>query len=325
MSAGLFSQLGAANEVTYGTRVVPDHFVEFRSETFSLDQRYFISQQLGASSTFARSSRRVATTRSGSGALTFEVPNKGFGFWLNLLHSATVTPVQQAATAAYLQTHPIGLTSPSRSATIQVGKPSTDGTVRPFDYLGCMPTSAGFSWDVDEALVCSMEFDVQDESTAQTLATRSLPTNLRSFVFTQGTMQIAGANVADVTSGSLSVSLPRQTDFYPLGTTGLKSKPLQNQISAGSGTATVRFSDLTHYNRYRNNTIPTLKLEFIGPVIASTYYETITLMCNAVGFTGETPTVDGPDTLDHAIPFDILFDGTNAPLIASYTSTDVAI
>jgi hypothetical protein len=325
MSSGLFSQLGAALETTYGTRVVPDHFIEFRSESFSLDQRFFTSQQLGSSSTFSRSTRRVQTTRSGTGTIVMEVPNKGFGFWLNLLHGNAVTPVQQGATTAYLQTHNIGLTAPAKSATIQVGRPDTGGTVRPFDYLGCMPTAATWAWDVDEALTCSIDFDAQDESTAQTLATRSIPAGLRSFVFTQGTLSIAGSAVADVTSGSLGITLPRQTDFYPLGTTGLKNKPLQNAISAGTGTATARFTDLTHYNRYRNNTIPTLALTFTGPIIASTFAEQLTLTCNAVGFTGQTPNVDGPDVLTHDIPFDILYDGTNAPLVATYMSTDVTL
>lgn len=325
MSSGLFSQLGVAREVTYGTRVVPDHFVEFRSEGMALDQRFFTSTQLGASSTFRRASRRVATTRSAAGSITMEVPNKGFGLWLDGLHGNTVTPVQQATTTAYLQTHNIGLTAPTKSYTIQAGRPDTGGTVRPFDYLGAMVTGATFSWDVDEALVASFDFDAQDEKTDQTLAARSLPTNLRSFVFTQGTLAIGGSNVADVTSGSLTIDLPRQTDFYPLGTSGLKARPIQNDMSAGSGTATVRFTDLTHYNRYRNATQASLVLTFTGPLIASTYYEEIKFTCNAVGFDGETPTVGGPDVLSHAIPFTILYDGTNAPVIATYMSTDTAL
>lgn len=325
MSSGLFSQVGAKKEATYGTRVVPDHFIEYRSAGFSLDQRFFTSRQLGAASTFPRASRRVATTRSASGSIVMEVPNKGYGFWLDLLHDNVVTPAQQGGTPAYLQTHNIGLTAPAKSATIQLGVPDTSGTVRPFDYLGCMLTSAEWAWDIDDALVSTMAFDSQDEKVDQSLASRSIPSGLASFVFTQGTLSIAGSPVGDVTSGSLSVELPRASDFYALGTTGLKSKPLQNDMSAGTGTATVRFTDLTHYNRYRNNTQPTLALSFVGSQISGIYYETLTLTCNAVGFTGETPSIDGPDVVSHAIPFEILYDGTNAPLIAAYTSTDTAL
>lgn len=324
MSSGVFAQLGGKKEATYGTRVVPDKFFEFVDESLQLEQRFHVSQQLGADSWFARGSRRVATTRSGGGSISLEVPNKGFGFFLDLLHGNSVTPVQQGGTTAYLQTHNIGLTAPSKSATIQVGRPSTDGTVRPFDYLGCMVTSASFSWDVDAALMAAFEFDCQDESTAQSLATRSLPTSLASFVFTQGTLSIAGSSVADVTSGSIGINLQRDTDFYALGTTGLKSKPVINGISGASGSATVRFTDLTHYNRYKNNTKPSLELLFEGATISGAYKEQFKITCNQVGFTGETPTVSGPDVLTHEIPFDVLYDGTNAPVIIAYQSTDSA-
>ena len=68
-----------------------------------------------------------------------------------------------------------------------------------------------------------------------------------------------------------------------------------------------------------------LDLKFVGPNIASTYYETIELNFPLVGFTGETPTVDSPDVLTSAMPFDVLWDGSTFPLIASYTSTDVTL
>jgi hypothetical protein len=318
-------QIGMKKETTYGTRVVPDHFIEARSESFSLDQRFFTSAQLGGGTMFPRGSRRVSTTRSGTGSLVFEVPNKGYGAWLDLMHGNAVTPVQQAATAAYLQTHNIGLTAPSKSATIQFNRPDSADTNRPFDYLGCLPTSVTWACDVDDALVNTIEFDVRDEDTAQTLATRSLPSALRSFVFTQGALAIAGSNVADVTNCSLTVNFPRATDFYPLGTTGLKNTPIQNAMSTGTGTATARFTDLTHYNRYKNNTQVSLALTFTGPLIASTYYEQIIITCNQVGFTGETPTVDSPEVLTHGIPFEVLYDGTNAPVIVTYMSVDVTL
>lgn len=318
-------QIGAKKETTYGTRVVPDHFIEARSEAFTLDQRFFTSTQMGGGTMFPRGSRRVATTRSGNGSLVFEVPNKGYGFWLDLMHGNSVTPVQQAATPAYLQTHNIGLTASTKSATIQFNRPDSSNTDRPFDYVGALVQSATWSCAVDDALVQTLEFDVQDEKTDQTLAARSLPSSLRSFVFTQGALSIAGSTVADVTDVSVTMNFPRQTDFYPLGTTGLKAVPVQNAMSTGTGTATARFTDLTHYNRYKNNTQVSLQLDFTGPVISGIYNEKLTLLFNQVAFTGETPTVDSPDVLTHGLPFDVLYDGTNAPLVASYISVDTTL
>lgn len=321
---GLDSQLGAKKETTYGTRVVPDKFFEFESESLSLDKNFINSRQLGAGSTFQSSSRRAATTRQGGGEISMEAVTKGMGFWFDLLHANAVTPVQQAATAAYLQTHNIGTTSQTKSATIQVGRPSTDGTVRPFDYLGCMVTEYGFSWDIDDFLKFSATLDAQDEKTDQTLATRTLPTALASFNFTQGTLSIAGSNVADVGAGSLTGGQPLKTDRFYLGATGLKAKPIQNDFATASGTLNADFTDLTHYARFTAGTIASVVLTFTGAVIEGAHSFYIKITMAACGFNGETPNVGGPDVLSQSIPFVALYDGTNPPVKIEYMSTDSA-
>lgn len=320
------AQIGLSKETTYGTRVVPAKFFEFDTESFQADVRAHVSQQLGSGATVARGSRRKLVTRSAGGGLSMEVPNKGYGSVLDLMHDNAVTPVQQGATPAYLQTHNIGLTAPTKSATIQTNRPDSTNTDRPFDYLGCMLTEVEWSIAADGALMASHTFDVQEEQTNQTLAVRSLPTGLESFVFTEGSLSIAGGAVADVTDASLSCSFARQTDFYPLGTTGLKAKPVQNAISEFTGALSARFTDLTHYNRYKNNTQVALVLSFVSPTLAGTGFPfRFTITCAQVAFTGETPTVQGPDVLAINLPYQVLYNGTNAPVVVEYMSTDVTI
>lgn len=321
---GLDSQLGAKRETTYGTRAVPDHFFEFRSESLSLEKNFLVSQQLGAGSTFARGSRRVATTRAGAGNIVMEATNQGMGFWFDLMHDGVVTPTQIAATPAYLQTHNIGLTTgAAKSATIQVGRPSTDGTVRPFDYLGCMVTGWSMAWD--DYLLLTLNLDAQEEKTDQTLATRSLPSALKSFVFTQGSLTIGGVAVADVSTGSMESARPMQTDFYPLGSSGLKSRPVPNGFASANGTLNARFTDLTHYARFTAGTRAAVVLTFTGDVISGANFEQIKITMADVGFNGETPNVDGPEVLDLAIPFSAFYDGTNAPVKIEYVSTDTTL
>lgn len=322
---GLDSQLGAKKETTYGTRVVPDKFFEFTSESLALNKNFLMSRQLGAGTTFQRSARRTATTRGGGGTISMEATNKGMGFWFDLLHADAITPVQQAATTAYKQTHNIGLTSPTKSATIQVGRPDTGGTVRPFDYTGCMVTEWGFAWDIADFLTFSVTVDAQDEKTDQTLATRTIPTGLKSFNFTQGSLTIGGVAVADVGGGSLTGGQPLKVDRYFLGATGLKAKPIQNDFATASGTLNADFTDLTHYNRFTNGTIAAVVLTFEGDTIETTYKETIKITMAACGFDGETPNVAGPDVLTQSIPFVALYDGTNAPVVIEYTSTDTTV
>jgi hypothetical protein len=71
------------------------------------------------------------------GPLAGEVPTTGFGYLLNGLHGNTVTPVQQAATTAYLQTHTLSSPPTSKSYSIQVQMPPvTSSTLVPIDYTG---------------------------------------------------------------------------------------------------------------------------------------------------------------------------------------------
>ena len=73
--AGWESQLGIAQESSWGSRVAADHFIEFRSESMQRNQRFFQSMQMGAGTSFPRGSRFVAVTQDASGDVTFEVPN----------------------------------------------------------------------------------------------------------------------------------------------------------------------------------------------------------------------------------------------------------
>lgn len=295
-----------------------DNFFEFGSESISCDVGYIYSNQLRGGRTFQSSSRRAQTVTDVSGSISMEVPNKGFGFWLDLLHGNTVTPVQQAATTAYLQTHNIGTTDPSKSATIQVGRPDSSGTVQPFTYTGAMVTGYSFSCSVGEWLQSSFDINAQNETTATGLASPSYPTALEGFTFKNGTVTIASVAVADVRGFTLNGGAPRKIDRHFLGSSGLKAKPILNDYTTVEGSLDVEFTNLTHYNRYKNSNISSIVLYFEGSTIASTYKYFLRLTLNAAGFNGETPHVDGPDVLYHGLPFVALDDGSTVPLVAEY-------
>lgn len=317
IGSGLATQLGGKKETTYGTRVVPDKFYEYLTEGFARQQNYLESRQLRAGRFFQSSSRRALTTRSANGTVTGEVPNKNFGFFLDLLHGNAVTPVQQGATAAYLQTHDL-TGDPSKSATIQVGKPDTGGVVRPYDYLGAMVTSAGFACAVGEFLTFNFDFDAQDEDTAQTLASAVYPTALESFHFQQAVVTVNSVVQNNVTGFSLDLGMPRADDRFYLRSSALKAKPILNDYSGGTGTLTFEFSDMTQYGLFTAGTKVPLSIAFTGSLIAGAFSYGITFTSTAVQFTGTTPVVDGPDLLSFDAPFVILDDGTNAPLRVTY-------
>jgi hypothetical protein len=309
-------------ETTYGTRVVPTTGYEFESEGGVRQQKYLESRQLRAGRFFQSGTRRVLTTRDAQVSLNGQVPNKDFGSIVDLLHGNTVTPVQQAATTAYKQTH--NLTGdPTKSATIQVGKPSTDGTVRPFDYTGCVVNQFTLSCATDDWLKFATTMDAQDEDTSQTLAVASYPTALEGFHFQEATVTVNGIVQNLATTGALvkslglDLSLPRATERYGLRSTALKAKPILNDYTPGSGSIGYEFDDMAQYTLFQNGTKVPIIFDFTsntGNLAGTAIPYQLTITIAQAQFTGTTPTVQGPDVLSFEAPFSILDDGTNPPI-----------
>jgi hypothetical protein len=83
--------------------------------------------------------------------------------------------------------------------------------------------------------------------------------------------------------------------------------------------AKATFQDLAH------GTTPTsLVWEFVGPLIASTYYETFRVTLPSVYFEPGTQGVGGPGELTNAWKAVWRYDGTNLPKIETI-STDTAL
>lgn len=319
IGSGLSAQIGLKKETTYGTRAVPDLFYEFESEGGVRQQKYLESNMLRAGRFFQSGSRRILTTRDAQVSVNGEVPNKGFGSIIDLLHGNTVTPAQQGATTAYLQTHN-HTGDPTKAATIQVGKPDTGGTVRPFDYYGSMVNQFSLSCAVDDWLKFAATFDAQDEDTAQTLATASYPTSLEGFHFQQATVTVNGV-VQNLTTGSLvrsmslDLSLPRATERYGLRASALKAKPILNAYTPGSGSLGYEFTDMVQYGLFTVGTKCPIIIDFTSASLAGAGFPyRITITIAQAQFTGTTPVVSGPDILSFDAPFVILDNGTDPPV-----------
>jgi hypothetical protein len=323
IGSGLGAQLALKKETVYGTRVVPDLFYEFESEGGVRNQKHLESRQLRAGRTFQSSTRRVPTTRDAGVTIAGQVPNKGFGSILDLGHGNTVTPVQQGATTAYLQTHN-WTNDPSKSASIQAGKPSVDaagvGTTRPHDYLGSMLTTLQLSCAVDDWLKFNAGFDCQDVVTNQTLATASYPTALEGFHFQQATVTVNGV-VQNLTTGSLvksmglDVSRPRNTERYGLRASALKAAPVTNDYSPGSGSIGFEYTDNTIYDLYAAQTIVPVIFDFTSTSLAGAGFPyRLTATITAAVFTSAPINVGGPDVVTYEAGFDVLDDGTNPPI-----------
>jgi hypothetical protein len=326
MSTGLLSQLGVAEESAYGTFVEPDRFFEFDSESLSRAQTYLTSTGLKAGRRIPSIDRHRGTTRSAGGDITMKVPTRNFGVLLDMLHGNAITPVQQAATTAYLQTHNIGTTAPdSKSRTIQVAKPQVDGTVKPFSYLGCKITQATFSIDTGGELMVTFSVDAQDEDTSEALATASYASDTTSYLFTEAATVTIGSSTALVRSFNLTIPIPQATDRYGLGTSPLKSQPLNNDYIRPTMSITAEYLDDTLYGHFVDDDEIAVAVLFEGNTIATTYEDSIGFSAAGVKVTGATPPVNGPGLLQIDAPLEIYDTGSGSPLAITYISTETAI
>ncbi|MEU2233162.1 phage tail tube protein [Streptomyces vietnamensis] len=326
IGSGLGAQIGIAAESSYGVFVAPTKFPEFNKESLVLKKTTAQSSGIAAGRLMALSSRRVVTQREVSGSIELEVANKGMGVLLQALMGTTVTPVQQGASAAYLQTHTLADTW-GKSLTIQKGVPLTTGTVTDKTFLGCKVVSAEFSCEVGGMLTATFEFDGKDCDEGQTLAVASY-SNMAPFHFGQmglKTGTFGGETALDgVRKVSVKIERPQATDRFYANQSALKAQPISNDLVKISGSLEMDYVATTVDDLHTSDGATSLVWEFLGPIIASTYAETFRIKLPAIKIDDAPPTVDGYQVVRSTFNFQALYDGTNQVAI-EYMSTDITL
>jgi hypothetical protein len=333
IGSGLAGSAGFAPEVTYGTYVASTRFLECQKVALKKTKQTAMSKGLAAGRSVPLASRRVVTTKAAGGSIDLEVANKGMGLLFNDLFGGTVTPVQQGATAAYLQSHNLVPTvdNAGKFMSIQAGVPDLSGTVRPYTFLGSKLTALEFSCGVDELLMCTATVDSRDVDEGQTLVAPSYSTGTRPFHFGEATVKIgatvgAAAAIQGVRKMSVKVERPQDTGRYYFGNAGLKSEPISNNFVVISGQIDHDFVDKTIFaDRFANDGQFSLVWEFIGPLIASTFFETFRITIPALFLDNDPPDVEGPDVVKTSYKFTGLYDNTNNPVLLEYISTDTTL
>lgn len=327
--SGVGASIGIAAETTYGTYVAPVRSLEFESESIEWKPTRTIGKGLYNGGLVTRASQRQTTTATVDGDVVTPVYTKGMGLWLGMIFGTLgISPVQQAATTAYLQTHALA-SNQGQSASIQVGRPSLDGTVNPFSYVGCKVTKAVFECKVNEPLRVTMSIDGKDVST-QSYTTPTYQTSNPALFWNQGafTMGPLGseAAVSGVTSFTLTIERPQDIALFYLDGTGRKSAPVQNDFVKITGDIETTYTSASSFaSIFQADTPQSIVLPFTGSLIASTYYYGLTLKLPQVRFDSEPPKVAGPDILRPKMTFEALYDDTNTAVTATYMSTDTTL
>lgn len=326
IGSGLGAQLGIAPETTYGTFVAPTKFIEFTKESLVLKKTTAQSAGIAAGRLLALSSRRVLTRRESSGSIDLEVTNKGMGLLLQALMGTSVTPVQQGAGPAYLQTHTLADTA-GKSLTIQKGIPLTTGTVTKKNILGCKVTAGEFSCEVGGMLTGTFEFDGRDVEETSALATASYSA-MAPFHFMQMAIKTGSFGTETARGGirkvSCKIERPQETERFYAGAAGLKAEPISNDQVKISGALESDYVDTVLDDLHTSDGATSLVWEFTGPLIAATFYETFRVTLPAIRLDEGPPVVDGFGVLKPTFNYVGLYDGTNQPKI-EYISTDITL
>lgn len=340
IGAGIGGQVGFkdTSASNYGVYGAPTKFFEVNKATVTKTKKSVLSSGIAAGRLVDYSSRRAITSTGATVSLDLDVPfSGGFGGLLKMLFGTTAAPVQQASSTAYLQTH-TPLDTKGIQSTIQVGIPTTDGTVNAYNYNGVKATKGSFSCGVDGMLSSTFDMDAQAVEETDTLAAATYPVaNVFHFGEAAVSWGTFGSEAAIDGVKSISVNVERKmnTSRYYQGnnSTGavVKDEPLTNDTMAITGTIETDFINKTYFaDKFATvaaglDTPQSLVWTFTGPLIASTYHYQFKITLPSVYIDSPSPSLDGKDVVSTQFSFTALYDGTNPAITVAIISTDTTL
>lgn len=331
VSSGLGAYLTLGEElVSYGTLAAAlTRAYDFDSETMQFNKTTAQGMGLRNGALVPRASRRNLVFAEGGGDVTMDIASKGMGLWFKHALGAT-TIAQQGATAAWLQTFTPGDLR-GKSFTMQTSVPDVVGTAHPFNWLGCKITDWEIGVDNKDNAKFKASIDAKDCDSAATPVTPdyTLANAANVFHFAEAAMFVAGSGTAVIGNPKFTVKGKNalKTDRIHTGAAGRKAEPLDNGFRQYSVDFDAEYIDqATWVARHFSDATFQLVMSFVGPLIASTFFETLKITVPAVKIdAGGPPTVDGPDVNDASLSVTVLDDGTNPPIKVEYTSTDTLV
>ena len=320
LGSGLAAQIGIANESTVNTPVAVTTFTEFNSET--LDRRPNFAQGMGlrAGGFVPRSARRIETSHDGGGQVTFDLPTKGLGKWLQACFgSYSTTATQIASTTAYQQIHNVG-SADGKTFTLQKGVPSIDGTVNPLTFSGCKVTDWELTASPNSIATLAVTVDAMDVQPtgagALGLQTASYSASTALYAFHQVTAQSFSAytvvsnlwtptsptSLGVVRNISLKGGQPKDAARWQAGST-TKAEALVNDFQPITGQVDIDFASMTLYNQFAADTSAGIIITFTGSLISTPYTNLLQFIIPAAYFeSGSTPKVGDAGVRDGAVP-----------------------
>ena len=184
-----------------------------------------------------------------------DVTTTGMGLLFEQMLGASSSAVLTGA--AYQQVHTMG-TLTGKSMTVQVGRPTTAGVVRPFTYNGCKVASWELACEVGGILTLTLTLDGWDETTATALVTPSYTATTRVFHFAEGTLVLGGtvattSGVAALTGGTTVAAVKgitvtgeqsMATERFFFGAGWAEGRAGRERLAGVTGSLDAEFTDL---------------------------------------------------------------------------------
>lgn len=294
-------QVGFTVETTPGTRIAPTKWVQVNSESISAGRKTLRSNAIGGAG--AVLTPHVLLGQEPAGQITTELAAETLGNWLRLCFGAPVTTGPVAT--VYTHTFSWSFNTPIPTATVQVGRPDTGGTVRPFDYIGMMLSTWEMSVKPDEYFMGTFNLAGRRAVTDQTLATPTWPT-LTPWSSLHATLTLLGATEC---FDALTLRGDNKLDMSPVV---CNTNPGERRVrQAGrpflGGTFDQDFEDLALYTAFQAGTVGAFSLVLNAATTA------IVTFTGRVQFVEDnSPALSGPEAIvKQSCPFEFVRDGAN--------------
>lgn len=323
MPSTLDAAVHVGREASFASTAAPTSHRSYEAQTdaHTLDTAVIQSQgfRRGLETTVA--SRRKQRPDGATGRIELDFMDTGMGLLLAAAFNTSTIGTVADALGLYTQTHTTAAPADVTPVTLytQVVRPDTDtGNLHVFGYRGGVVTG----WEISQALNEPAKFRLDLNYQKETIGDAELAlaySNSEPLDFSMSSVTLNGTAIA-VTDFSLTADRAIKTDRRALQNSGLRRAPRRNGVPQYEGSLSGEFANLTLYNAFLNNTEMPLVVEWLGRGGRK-----LTISIPAVVLTGDTPQVSLDEQPSQALPFKVLWNGTNPAITVRYLTTDAAL
>jgi hypothetical protein len=245
---GLNDQIGYGEETVWGTAVAITRHYPLLTDEMDQDIGRIESEAVIAGARVRRSSQRRPGNKTVSGDVGHELYDRNMGLlFKHAWGKVTTTGVAPNFTHVFEPGSLRGL-----GLTTEIGREATGGTVERFLYVGCKVVSWALACAEGEIATWGHSLVAKSEATGGALSVPAYVDAARPMTFNDGSLSIAGSEVATISSVELAGDNGLKVDrrFFSRG--GLIDQPLEETLRAYTGTFESEFDTMANYNRYVN-------------------------------------------------------------------------